>query len=181
MSTSRSARVFIVAILSLAFAGVLVGPALSRSSGSLPTQGILAPGVSLGGLHVGDSMAQVVKRWGHNYRVCPKNQCKGTDTVWFYIYGSGDPLGASVRFNKAGFVTAVFTLGSPAGWRTSDGLLVGQAIDEVTKLYGNLNWSVCVGFGAMSMRNAKVVTSIYTTGQAVYGFAITAPGTPVCQ
>jgi len=33
----------------------------------------------------------------------------------------------------------------------------------------------------MTMRKGNTVTSIYTTGQAVYGFAITAPAIPVCQ
>jgi hypothetical protein len=31
------------------------------------------------------------------------------------------------------------------------------------------------------MRNGTTVTSIYTTGEAVYGFAITAPGESICQ
>jgi hypothetical protein len=31
------------------------------------------------------------------------------------------------------------------------------------------------------MRNATAVTSIYTYGETVYGFALTSPGTPVCQ
>ena len=109
-------------------------------------------------------MAQVVQRWGHNYRICAEEPGQEqTDTVWYYIYGRGEPLGAAVRFNKAGKVTAVFTLGSPPGWRTTEGVLVGGAIDDVTRLYGNLSWSVCIGYGAMSMRNAKAVTSIYTT------------------
>ena len=35
--------------------------------------------------------------------------------------------------------------------------------------------------GAMSMRKGNPVTSIYTTGQAVYGFALTARAEPICQ
>ena len=67
---------------------------------------------------------------------------------------------------------AVFTLGSPPGWHTAEGLLIGEQIDKANELYGQLGWSVCVGYGAMSMRNSKTVTSIYTTGEAVYGFAL---------
>ena len=49
-------------------------------------------------------------------------------------------------------------------------------------MYGsNVTWSVCVGYGAMSMRSGATVTSIYTYGETVYGFALTSPGTPVCQ
>jgi hypothetical protein len=31
------------------------------------------------------------------------------------------------------------------------------------------------------MRRGNIVTSIYTTGQVVYGFALTAPKISVCQ
>jgi hypothetical protein len=150
---------------------------------ALPTTGVLVPGVSLGGLHIGDTMDMVVSRWGHNYKICPKNTCKGlNDTVWIYVYGRGEPLGGAVRFNnKSQKVTAVFTFGSPPGWKTKEGLIIGQQIDKVQTLYGNLSWSVCIGYGAMSMRNSTTVTSIYTTGSAVYGFALTKPGVPVCQ
>jgi len=139
------------------------------------------PGVSLGGVQIGDSMSQVTGRWGHDYLLAPRSQCKGTDTCWIYVYAEGEPLGAAVRFNAAGHVVAVFTLGSPSGWRTADGLLIGQGVADATRLYGNLSWSVCIGYGAMSMRTTKAVTSIYTTGESIYGFAITAPGTPICQ
>ena len=158
------------------------GAGAARTDQVLPPVGILTPGVSLGGLHIGDTEAQVVKRWGRAYAICPGNQCKGTDVVWLFVYTHGEPLGAAVRFSKLGRVIAVFTLGSPAGWKTHEGLQIGQAVDEAYRIYGqNLAWSVCVGYGAMSMRNSHAVTSIYTTGDNVYGFAITAPGIPICQ
>jgi hypothetical protein len=31
------------------------------------------------------------------------------------------------------------------------------------------------------MRKGNLVTSIYTTGQVVYGFALTASAEPICQ
>ena len=117
--------------------------------------------------------------WGRSYRICPKNVCKGTDTVWYYVYGGSEPLGAAVRFNPAGRVNAVFTLGSPAGWRSAQGLLIGQGVSDAQRLYGsNLKWSVCIGYGAMSMRTGKAITSIYTSGESIYGFAITSPALP---
>ena len=45
----------------------------------------------------------------------------------------------------------------------------------------SLRWTACTGYGALSMRKPRVVTSIYTNGEAVYGFALTAPTEPVCQ
>jgi hypothetical protein len=175
-------RLLAISVVALSVTTGALGVSLASAAQALPAQGVLTPGVSLAGVHIGDTMSAVMQRWGRQYRICPQNQCKGSDTVWFYVYRTGEPLGAAVRFSKAGKVTAVFTLGSPPGWKTAQGVLVGGQVDDVTRLYGsNLNWSVCVGYGAMSMRNSNAVTSIYTTGQAVYGFAITAPGTPVCQ
>ena len=169
----------VVATLSL----TLAAPAwAARSTQSFPTTGVLTPGVSLAGVRIGFTAGQVIRRWGRNYAVCPRSQCTGSGTVWYFVYQRGEPLGAAVRFDRAGKVTAVFTLGSPTGWRTADGLLIGQGVSDAQRMYGsNLAWSVCLGYGAMSMRNATAVTSIYTYGEIVYGFALTSPGTPVCQ
>lgn len=175
-------RLLFVSAVSLTLLALAATAAASPTAQTLPSVGVLTPGVSLGGLQIGYTQDQVVKRWGHNYRICPKNVCKGPDTVWYYVYGHGEPLGAAVRFNNVGRVNAVFTLGSPAGWRTAEGLLIGQGVSDAQRLYGtNVTWSVCIGYGAMSMRNGKAVTSIYTTGESIYGFAITSPGTPICQ
>jgi hypothetical protein len=143
---------------------------------TFPTRGVLQPGVSLAGVRIGTTVARVKQLWGSNYKVCP--DCK--DPTWYFIYAKGEPLGAAVKF-RHGRVVAAFTLGSPRGWRTAEGLLMGEQIDRVSKLYGPLGWHVCIGYGAMSMRKGNTVTSIYTTGEAVYGFAITAPAEPVCQ
>jgi hypothetical protein len=155
---------------------------LGAAAKSFPAVGVLTPGVSLAGLRLGDTPGQVARRWGPGYKVCPKAQCKGSDTVWFYVYSHGEPLGAAVRFGKAGKVVAVFTLGSPTGWKTHEGLQLGAAVEDAYRIYGqNLRWSACLGYAAISMRNAAAVTSIYTSGDNVYGFAITAPGIPICQ
>jgi hypothetical protein len=172
-------KAVLAVLISLVFVPVSQGGVASHqeSQAALPTRGTLAPGVSLAGVRIGDSIAKVKKLWGSNYKVCP--DCKGT--YWYYIYPTGEPLGAAVKFSKTGKVIAAFTLGSPSGWRTREGLLMGEQIDKVAELYGSLPWHVCIGYGAMSMRNGNTLTSIYTTGLAVYGFAITAPAEPVCQ
>ena len=147
-----------VAALSLTFAASAWA---GGSAQSFPTTGILTPGVSLAGVKIGFTTSQVIRRWGRNYAVCPKSRCGGTGTVWYFVYQRGEPLGAAVRFDRAGKVTAVFTLGSPTGWRTADGLLIGQGVSDAQRMYGSsLSWSVCLGYGAMSMRNATAVTSI---------------------
>jgi hypothetical protein len=165
-------------VVSLVLALTLFVPA-GLAAQALPTAGVLAPGKSLGGLKIGMTMTQVKSLWGSNYKLCPKSDCKNA-TVWYYIYGRGEPLGAAVRFRNQK-VSAVFTLGSPTGWHTAEGLGMGEQIDKVNSLYGQLVWHVCIGYGAMSMRTGNTVTSIYTTGEAVYGFAITSPAEAVCQ
>ncbi len=169
-------KAFLALVVALVCVPVSQGAAAAHQAPTLPTHGVLTPGVSLAGIHVGDTIAKVKKIWGSNYKVCP--DCKGL--YYYYIYTQGEPLGAAVHF-KNGRVVAAFTLGAPDGWRTAEGLLMGEQIDKVTRLYGSVLWHVCIGYGAMSMRNGNTVTSIYTTGEAVYGFAISSPAEPVCQ
>jgi hypothetical protein len=171
-------RALAALVVALVFVPVSQGGAALHGTfrATLPAHGVLTPGVSLAGIRIGDPVAKVKRLWGSNYKVCP--ECK--DPTWYFIYEKGEPLGAAVKFRK-GRVVAAFTLGSPRGWRTKEGLLMGEQIDKVARIYGSLGWHVCIGYGAMSMRNGNTVTSIYTTGEAVYGFAITAPAEPVCQ
>ena len=88
--------------------------------------------------------------------------------------------GAAVTF-RDGRVSAVFTLGVPRGWHTSRGVALGDPAEKVQAVYGRLPWSRCIGYGALSIRRAGVVASIYTYGESVYGFALTRPSEPVCQ
>jgi hypothetical protein len=155
---------------------VAVALALPQQGPSLPRRGVLVPGRSLAGVRLGETQAQVIGRWGRRYELC--TVC--TRQTWLYTYPHGEPLGAGVSF-KAGRVSAVFTLGSPTGWRTAEGLLIGELVPRAQELYGRLRWHVCIGYGALSIHTRTAVTSIYTTGEAVYGFALTHPSEPVCQ
>jgi hypothetical protein len=156
--------------------------ALAASNGSLaaslPRNGVLVPGKSLAGVRVGDTAVRVRARWGTRYRIC--GAC--ARRTWYFTYerATGEPFGVGVSFGR-GRVTALFTLGSPRGWRTREGLRLGDGIDRAHELYGALSWRACIGYLALSMRQAGVVTSIYATGESVYGFALTRPGEPVCQ
>jgi hypothetical protein len=172
-------------VLTLALALALAVPQHSAGSGSftLPLRGVLVPGKTLAGVALGDSIQSVKSKWGTTYRLCKScnDRASGRQT-WFYTYlRDAQSLGAAVNFNRQGKVVAVFTLGSPAGWHMQEGLLLGEHIDRVVDLYGHLNWRVCIGYGALSMRKSGIVTSIYTNGESVYGFALTAPNEPVCQ
>lgn len=151
-------------------------PAGAESAAGLPARGVLMPGKSLGGLKLGDSQATVRARWGRSYARCAV--CRRT--TWLYTYPSGGPRGAAVTF-RDGRVAAVFTLGVPRGWRTTRGVVLGDPAAKIQAVYGRLPWSRCIGYGALSIRRTGVVSSIYTYGESVYGFALTRPGEPVCQ
>jgi len=49
--------------------------------------------------------------------------------------------------------------------------------DEAGKVVSNPS----IGYGALTMRTGTAVTAIYTTGESVYGFALTRPSEPVCN
>jgi hypothetical protein len=160
--------------LSLLFSAP-ASPASTLPAPGLPTQGMLAPGKHLGGVRLADTQAEVRARWGSRYALCAV--CRRT--TWLYTYTRGTS-GAAVSFRQ-GKVVAIFTLGVPRGWHTTRGVYLGAPAESVLDVYGTLPWRRCIGYGAVSIRTAGTVSSIYTFGESVYGFALTAPSEPVCQ
>jgi hypothetical protein len=162
--------------------GVALALVLAASStparASLPRHGVLVPGQSLAGVRLGATPAAVRARWGRDYSVC--DRCG--EPTWYFTYehSTGEPLGAGVSFRR-GRASAIFTLGAPRGWRTREGLRLGDGIDRVQTLYGGLAWKACIGYQALSMRRVDVVTSIYADGESVYGFALTRAGESICR
>jgi hypothetical protein len=160
-------------------AGSRPGPrvdAAQAAAAALPRQGVLVHGESLAGVQLGDTEDDVRALWGHNFTVCANCSV----TTWFYIYPTGDPFGAAVKF-RDGRVTAVFTLGAPTGWRDDEGVRVGQLLEPQEPGEGDETWRGCLGYGAKSTREGEAVSSVLTQGLAVYGFALTLPSEPVCQ
>ena len=116
--------------------------------------------------------------WGGGYRPCNAYPC--VEPTWLYFYHSGEPLGAAVRFrnNK---VVAVFTLGAVPGWKSNVGVAIADPASKIYDKYGNPKYTKCIGFEALSVNQNGIVTSFYLTSGVVYGFAITGPGTSICQ
>jgi hypothetical protein len=148
--------------------------ALVLAHPAVPVKAVFVPGKSLAGVRLGDTQASVERRFGDS-RECAT--CVGT--VSLYVRADGVPA-LAVAFRR-GRVTAVTTMGGQIGWRTPEGLIVGQGIDRIREVYGALSWRLCVGYGALTMRRPKVVTTIYTTGDVVYGFGLSLPSEPVCR
>ena len=119
---------------------------------------------------------QVRAAWGRNYTKC--GYCK--DETWLYVYRGAEPLGAAVRFQKNKLV-AVFSLGSPAGWKTDKGLYMGDPIANVYQYYPTTGTTRCIGFDAITAKTGKSVTAFYSAAGVVYGFAMVIPTMTVCQ
>jgi hypothetical protein len=166
----------------LALALVLAALALPAQSiatptkAALPQKALLVPGKSLAGVKLGDPVERVLALWGSDYRVC--SWCDVP--TWFFTYADqAIGAGIGIRNNR---VVAVFTLGTPIGWKTTDGLQLGASLAAVDEVYESLRWKSCIGYVAMTLKKtSSVVTSIYTDGNTVYGFALTHPSQPVCQ
>jgi hypothetical protein len=150
--------------------------AFAFTPGALPRQGELVAGRSLAGVALGDTMATVRKTWGRHYVTY-----KSTEWLYFLPVGNGNPAGAGVEFHS-GKVVAVFTLGSPYGWQTENGLKVGQYLPTPAIVkHPDARWEACSGYGAHSSAPQNgAVTSILTNGEAVYGFELSRPSVSPC-
>jgi hypothetical protein len=150
-------------------------PVLVRApAAALPARGVFVMGQSLGGVALGDSATRVRDVLGSRYTMC--DTCD--PMTWFYLDPKKDFAGVGVAF-RHGIVTAVYTLGQPMGWHTTNGVTVGTMLPSSNTLSGQA--TNCVGYGATSMRSGNTVTSILTNGPVVYGFALTRPSEPVCH
>ena len=166
----------LVASIALALLPQHSHAAAAQTRAAVPSRAVLVQGESLGGLRLGSTPAQVRSLWGTDYQLCD-----GCPTpTWFY-WVRDTTVGAGVKFNRSGRVVAVFTLGSPFGWKTREGLPVGAGLDRAVDIYDWKGFHVCRGYAAMSTTGSDVVTSIYIHGEIVYGFALTALGEAVCQ
>ena len=148
----------------------------AAARGHLPMRGVVVPGVSLAGIRIGDTGQHVRQVWGSSFVTC--KYC--SDPTWLYEYVNGEPLGTAARFQK-GRVVAVFTLGSPAGWRTNRGLYIGAPISNAYEFLQSTGTTRCIGFDAITLRHGNVVTAIYSSAGVVYGFALVTPAMTVCQ
>ncbi len=143
----------------------------------LPQAGVLAPGASLGGIHLGDTRAAVIARWGREFGAC--RSC-AQPTLYFNLL-QFEPRGAGVTFRN-GRVAAVFTLWSPPRWRTTKGLALGDDAARVTEVYGALPRSPCAGYDAYLLPTSRrAVTAIYVSGPVVWGFGLMRPSEPLCR
>jgi hypothetical protein len=119
---------------------------------------------------------EVRATWGGRYGVC-RNCAR---TTWYFNREPFRPEGAGVELRR-GRVAAVFTLWKPAGWRTREGLRLGDTPARVSEVYGALTRIECGGYSALTMPGRRAVSVFYVDDDEVWGFGLTRPGVPVCR
>ena len=140
-----------------------------------PDQGVLVPGVSLGGARLGWTTTQVEKAWGRAEGHC--RSCR-RETLYFNRYAFR-PQGIAVQLAR-GKVVAVFTLWAPAAWHTSLGLQIGEPLIRVLATYPGTIRTRCTGYDAYLLVTSTAQSAIYVSDGKVWGFGLLLPGRSVC-
>jgi len=141
-----------------------------------PRHGVLVPGVSLGGIRLGATAADVRREWGRAHGACVGCPIR----TWYFTYRRFTQPGAGVEF-RGGRVVAIFTLWSPPGWRTSSGLVLGASETEVSATAGAVERLQCGTYAALVHRGANAVTAYYLVDGRLWGFGLGRPDAAVCR
>ncbi len=143
---------------------------------ALPQHGVLAPGRTLGGLEVGATQAEVRAAWGTRF-----GRCRGCALpTWYFTYRAFTQPGAAVEFRN-GRAVSVYTVWRPPGWRTREGLRIGDDAARITATYGPLRRHECGDYYVLTMRGPNVVTGFAVVDERLWAFSLSRPGRPVCR
>jgi hypothetical protein len=140
-----------------------------------PRAGLFVPGVSLGGLTLGMTKAQVRRAWGPAYGVC--RGCP--QLTWYFNYRPYRPQGAGVQF-RDGRVEAVFTHWAPAGWHTGGRVRIGDPSAVVAQRYDALPPSTCATYTVVTVIRLNTINAFYIVGDTIWGFGLTSARVPPC-
>src|SRR5581483_4246483 len=113
----------------------------ATASAAPPRDGLVVPGKSLGGVRLGAPVGAVLDRWGDSFGVC--RGCRRP--TWYFTFAAFQPQGAGVTLAGTR-VDELFTLWSPPGWHTVQGLAVGDPAARITAIYGPLDRQDCRGY-----------------------------------
>ena len=154
-----------------------VALALAVPAGAaLPRTGALVPGISLGGVRLGEPAAQVRATLGSFYGVC--RGC--AQTTWYFTYGAFDQHGLGIELTQ-GRVSAVYTLWQPAGWHAPKGLRLGAVEAQVSRLAGVLLPVSCGAYQTLVHDDAAARSVYYLSGGSLWGFGLVPAGASPCR
>lgn len=162
----------------LVVTGAVVAASLAWSGAggtTAPERGLFVPGRSLGGVELGMTKADVRREWGGRFGVC--RDC--LHTTWYFNYRPFLPQGTGVVFER-GRVTHVFTLWQPRGWRTPDGLTLGDPAADIARTYGPLDRRRCARYYGLVEPGLRAQTVYYVFDDEVWGFGLTMPDASPC-
>jgi hypothetical protein len=141
----------------------------------LPHAGTFVPGRSLGGVRLGMTGAQVERLWGRDHGVC--RGCPRP--TWYFTYKRFAPQGAEVQLVR-GRVVAVATLWSPPGWRTTQGLKIGDETAKITLVYGPMASVPCNNYVALVLVERRATSAFYVVNGRLWGFGLVGPTRSAC-
>ncbi len=146
------------------------------ATGSLPHNGVLVPGRSLGGIQLAETTAQVRSQLGTFYGAC--DGC--TQPTWYFTYKEFTHAGLAVELQR-GRVSAVYTVWRPQGWRTRAGLQLGAVEAQVTKLASPVTPLQCPAYTALVHDEHGVRTVYYILDGRLWGFGLMHSGASPCR
>lgn len=143
---------------------------------ALPQQGVLDPGKSFAGVRLGTPEVQVRRALGPRVGVC--RGCPRR--TLYFTYSPFNAVGVGVEFVRRRAV-ALYTLWSPSGWRTRDGLLMGTDELTVTSTYRGMLRTHCGHYDALQLRRGRVSTVFWFRNGNLWGFGLQRPSLSVCR
>lgn len=143
---------------------------------ALPQQGVLDPGRSLAGVKLGASETQVRRAWGPRFGVC--RRCPRR--TLYFTYSPFNAVGVGVEFVR-GRAVALYTLWSPPGWRTRDGVQIGTDELTVTSTYRGMLRTHCGHYDALELRRGRVSTVFWLRNGSLWAFGLQRASFSVCR
>ena len=143
---------------------------------ALPHQGVLDPGRSLAGVRLGAQEAQVRRALGPRVGVC--RGCPRR--TLYFTYAPFNAVGVGVELARRRAV-AIYTLWSPSGWQTRDGVQMGTDELTVTSTYPGMLRTHCSHYDALELRRGRVSTVFWLRNGNLWGFGLQRPSVSVCR
>ena len=150
--------------------------ATAGTAAALPRHGTLVPGRSLGGVHLGETAAEVRAALGPRYGTC--RGC--ATTTWYFTYRPFTRQGLAVELTR-GRVSAVWTIWKPAGWSAARGLKLGAVEAQITALVKHIVPVVCSTYDVFTHDSAHARDAYYVVSGALWGFGLLRPRANPCR
>ena len=75
----------------------------------------------------------------------------------------------------------LYTLWSPTGWHTPEGVRTGDPAAHIAAVYGPLTQLDCGTYQAFQLPRGRALTAFYVFGEKVWGLGLSRRSVPVCR